>query len=337
MTYPSGFFLFLIGLTLPISAALAQSMPPSKSPQRSVLSFQSENDLYGDGKDRWFTNGFRLALALAPDDRPGAVSFIGDWLPSKPAASETDLFMAIGQSMFSPEDITIRERQPDDRPYAGWLFVEVGASGQVGNMQETLTLSLGVTGSPSLAERTQKFVHTLTNSPEPQGWDYQIKAEPTVQLYYERAWFYQIFEWGDWLAGDLSPRIGADLGTVFVDANLGLVGRIGNFLPHALPPRINPSATGSGKILRAKPNGIGWSLFAGYETRAVARNLFLDGGIFDQSQSVAKKTFVREFSAGLVLSFDRFALTYSYIERSREFELQRTSQVFGSVNLSIAF
>ncbi|GAK34424.1 hypothetical protein AQ1_02323 [alpha proteobacterium Q-1] len=69
----------------------------------------------------------------------------------------------------------------------------------------------------------------------------------------------------------------------------------------------------------------------------MARNLFLDGGIFDQSQSVAKKTFVREFSAGLVLSFDRFALTYSYIERSREFELQRTSQVFGSINLSIAF
>lgn len=305
--------------------------------QRSVLSFQSENDLYGDSEDRWYTNGFRLALALVPDDRPKALDWVSDLLPSGPSEQNTDFFIAVGQSMFSPDDITIAALIPDDRPYGGWLYGEVGVSGGKKNMQETLTLSLGVTGPPSLARRTQKFVHTFSGSPEPKGWENQVPFEPTVQVFYERAWFYTLADFGDHVAMDLSPRIGGDLGTVFVDANIGAVLRLGNFLPHALPPRINPSATGAGKILRSKANGIGWYLFGGFEARAVARNMFLDGALFSGGHSVDKKTMVYEISAGIAMSFDRFALSYSYVHRSREFDLQPDGQGFGSINLSIAF
>lgn len=302
-----------------------------------MLSFQSENDAYGDGEDRWFTNGFRLAFAYPAGREPEAFSWVGKLLPSQPSSAATDIFVAVGQSMFTPADITAKELIVDDRAYAGWLFVEAGVSGGTRSMQETLTLSLGVTGDPSLAERTQKFVHSLTDSPEPQGWQNQLAAEPTFQLYYERAWFLQLADLGGEVGIDLSPRLGGDAGTVFVEGNAGLVARIGNFLPSALPPRIKPSATGAGKALRPRRDGIGWYAFAGIEGRAVARNLFLDGGTFRDRHSVAKKALVSEWSVGGALSLSAFAVSYTFVHRSREFELQPVGQSFGSVNVSVAF
>jgi lipid A 3-O-deacylase len=38
--------------------------------------------------------------------------------------------------------------------------------------------------------------------------------------------------------------------------------------------------------------GFGWCLFASFEGRAVARNIFLDGNTFTDSHSIDKKTFV---------------------------------------------
>ncbi|MFQ5347750.1 MAG: lipid A deacylase LpxR family protein, partial [Rhodothalassiaceae bacterium] len=258
-------------------------------------------------------------------------------MPGGPEVARSDVFFAIGQHMFTPADITEERLQVDDRPWAGWLYLEVGVSGSRGRMQETLTLSLGVTGPASLAERTQKFVHRITGSPQPRGWSFQLRTEPTVQIYYERAWFLKLADLGAGTVLDISPRLGADLGSVFVDGNAGVVARLGNFLPAALPPRINPSATGAGKILRPKGDGIGWYLFGGFEARAVARNLFLDGNSFAHSHSVAKRTLVRELSAGIALSFDRFALSYTFVHRSREFALQPEGQGYGSINLSVTF
>jgi len=315
---------------MPAGSGAAQDEDP-------VLSFQSENDLYGDSADRWYTNGFRLAFAYPAGKEPQLFSWVSDLLPSGPDIEDTDVFFAIGQNMYTPENISADRLIEDDRPYAGWLYLEAGASGGNKSLQETLTLSIGVTGPPSMAKRTQTFVHTLTDSPQPQGWEFQLDTEVTVQAYYERAWFFPLGTIAGDTAVDISPRVGANLGTVFVDANGGLVLRIGNYLPAALPPRINPSSTGAGKIMRPSGRGIDWYLFAGFEARGVARNLFLDGNTFENSHSVAKEELVYEWSLGVATNFGPFALSYSFVHRSEEFELQREAQAFGSINLSVAF
>lgn len=314
-----------------------QAEPATAQSKDPVLSFQSENDLYGDSDDRWYTNGFRLAFAYPAGEEPELFSWVNDLLPSKPDLENTDIFFAIGQNMYTPEDITIDRLIEDDRPYAGWLYLEAGASGGTRHLQETLTLSLGVTGPPSLAKRTQTFVHTLSDSPQPQGWEFQLDTEVTLQGYYERAWFFPLGTIAGDTAADISPRLGANLGTVFVDANAGVVLRIGNYLPAALPPRINPSSTGAGKIMRPSGSGIDWYVFGGFEARGVARNLFLDGNTFENSHSVAKEELVYEWSLGVAVNFGPFALSYSFVHRSEEFELQREGQAFGSINLSVAF
>lgn len=315
----------------------APASPESPDPGGPVISFQSENDLYGDAKDRWVTNGFRLSFAYPAENAPKAFSWVRDLMPGGPALKDTDVVFAVGQSMFTPADITVDELIVDDRPYAGWLFLELGVSSNIGNRQDTLTVSVGVTGPPSLAKRAQTFVHTLTDSPEPQGWEFQLDTEVTAQAFYERAWFIDLLDLGLQTRVDISPRFGGNLGTVFIDANAGVVLRLGNYLPHALPPRLNPSATGSGRILRGTKGGAGWYIFGGVEGRAVARNLFLDGNTFESSHSVAKEEFVYEIVAGAVLSLDRFALSYSFVHRTKEFELQPEGQSIGAINLSIVF
>lgn len=322
-----------------LAALLAMALPPHAAARDEppVLSFQSENDLYGDAKDRWYSNGFRLAFDYPAGNEPEIFSWVQSLLPTRPPLEETDVFFAIGQNMYTPEDIKANRLIEDDRPYAGWLYLEVGVSGGSNHLQETFTLSLGVTGPPSLAKRTQKFVHEITNSPDPQGWEFQLDTEVTAQAYYERAWFFPLGTIAGETRLDISPRLGADLGTAFVDANGGVVLRIGNYLPAALPPRINPSATGAGKILRPGGSGLNWYIFGGFEARGVARNLFLDGSTFENSHSVAKEELVYEWSAGVAMSFGPFALSYSFVRRSEEFELQRESQAFGSINVSVAF
>src|SRR3546814_11387319 len=69
-----------------------------------------------------------------------------------------------------------------------------GSIGVIGNTPgangsrvfDQMQVSLGVVGPASLGEPAQKLVHHIVASPQPQGWDTQIKNEPTLQRSEER-------------------------------------------------------------------------------------------------------------------------------------------------------
>jgi hypothetical protein len=243
---------------------------------------------------------------------------------------------AIGQNMYTPEDIEIPNPPLDDRPYAGWLYGSIGLVVETGPRLDQLELTLGVIGPASLAEQTQKFIHEITNSPEPRGWDTQLKNEPGVVLTYRRSWrrFVETTALGNTF--DITPHAGGALGNVFTNANAGLTLRLGRRLPHDYgPPRIQPSLPGSGFFM---PQGrFGWYVFAGMEGRAVARNIFLDGNTFRHSRSVDREPLVGDLQFGLVLTWHNVRLGYTHVMRTREFETQDESDNFGAVGLSIRY
>jgi len=93
-----------------------------------------------------------------------------------------------------------------------------------------------------------------------------------------------------------------------------------------LDPRISPSQN--------------WSVFAfaAVDGRAVARDIFLDGNTWRDSPSVDKESFVGDFSYGIGLIAGRWQLTFTEVQRSREFKTQvENHNDFGSVTLSCAF
>jgi lipid A 3-O-deacylase len=298
-----------------------------------VMSLIIENDLFYN-RDRDYTSGVALVWAPKEDSTPDWALHIAHWIPWFPKEGHVRHGYVFGQNMYAPSDITIPDPPLDDRPYAGWLYGTIGLGLETGRQLDQLALTLGVVGPASIAEQTQKFVHKIVDSPQPQGWDTQIGNELGILLTSQRSWR----ELGaKTLAGldfDLTPHLGGALGNIYTYANAGFTIRYGKSLPLDYgPPRIQPSVPGSGFFELS--DKFTWYLFAGVEGRAVARNIFLDGNTFKDSRSVDKKPFVGDLQWGVVLTWRRARLSYTHVWRTREFETQIEPDQFGALSLSM--
>lgn len=206
---------------------------------------------------------------------------------------------------------------------------------ETGRQLDLLVLTLGVIGPASQAEQAQKFVHKITASPQPQGWDTQLKNELGILLTYQRSWRELATSTLAGLDLDLTPHTGGALGNVYTYANAGLTLRYGKSLPLDYgPPRIQPSVPGSGLFTPA--DNFGWYFFAGFEGRAVARNIFLDGNTFQSNRSVTKEPF-GDLQGGIVITWHGVRLSYTHVVRTREFKTQGANDQFGAFSVSMAF
>lgn len=305
---------------------------PDQDPP-GIFSLVMENDLFYD-TDQHYTSGVRATYLTPKGREPEWVRDAAMRLPMFNDKTDLRVEFGLGQSMFTPGDIRLTDPPAGERPYAGWLYGSVGVVARTGTVLDQFQLSLGVVGPASLAEQSQKLIHEVINSPEPMGWDHQLKNEPTLQLNYQRSWQSPKLEFPADFALDATPHAGAALGNVYTYANGGAMFRVGQNLPVDYgPPRVQPSLPGSGYFERAS-DGLGWYLFGGFEGRAVARNIFLDGNTFANSRSVDKEPLVGDVQFGLAVVFDGVRLAYTHVIRSREYEGQDDNDEFGAFSVS---
>lgn len=320
-----------------LSSGFARAEDSSSRPidDRGVFSMQLENDMF-QHTDRHYTHGTRFSYLTPEGDIPDQVNAAADAMPLFPAEGRKRASFILGQSIFTPSNITLRDPPTNDRPYAGWLYGGVGLVSDTGQRLDNLELDLGIVGPQSYAEDTQKFVHGVIGAKQPQGWNHQLKNEPGIVLTYERTWrsIAQAYPLG--FAADLAPHVGGSVGNVFTQAAGGLMLRIGRNLPDDYgPPRIRPSLPGSDFFVPTA--GFGWYLFAGVEERAVARNIFLDGNTFAHSASVDKNTWVGDFQFGIAVTFDAVRIALTEVDRTREFEGQQHPDSFGALTVGFRF
>lgn len=302
---------------------------------KAIISAVFENDTFSD-TDQNYTNGFRLAYLSSEDKTPYAARWIANHLLPLSTEGNKRISIALGQNMYTPTDLKQTALIPNDRPYAGWLYGSVGLVSDTGKRLDNAMLTVGVVGSASLAKPTQRWVHEVIGSPDPKGWDNQLRDELGVVLTFERKWrsLYEISPFG--IGVDMTPHVGVNLGNVNTDASVGTMFRLGFDLPSDYgPPRIRPSLPGSDFFIPTST--LGGYLFAGVEGRAVARNIFLDGNTFRDSPSVDKKIFVGSLQAGAALTFESMRLSYTHVFQTREFDGQAKPQQFGAITLSYRF
>ena len=150
--------LFLSGNTV-----LAQSLQDEitkrvkNSSDRNYLSLSYENDLIGSGRDENYTSGARLTYFDIETPIPPVIDLLADAIPTFDINSTTSTFFTIGQNIYTPKDIRIRQNQQDDRPWAGWLYGSVGLTTVTNNHLDELEFTAGIIGPASLAEQAQKF------------------------------------------------------------------------------------------------------------------------------------------------------------------------------------
>ncbi len=302
------------------------------------LTVTVENDMFGGGTDKNYTSGARVTWFDLGAEPPLLAEILDDLVPSFRVNETTSVYYSLGQNLYTPEDIEAPVPDPNDRPYAAFLYGSAGFTSVTDDHVDDLEATLGVVGPAAFGEQTQKQIHEWVGSPEPQGWDFQLKNEPGLILSWQRSWPEAYAVSPGPLHFRVTPHVGATLGNIYTYANLGLTLQLtpGADRWQDQPLRVRPSIPGSG-FFAPPSNGWTWALFAGVEGRAIARNIFLDGNTFRDSRSVDKEPFVADASAGAALSYGPARISYTLNWRTREFDGQDDQAIFGAIALGYRF
>lgn len=308
-----------------------------------------ENDsLYSDS-DKHYTQGLRLSdLTPAIGTASGwngpfdAVGGIVPVFARDGAATERSRRVALflGQSIFTPEDKTLRRPDPSDRPYGAWLYAGAGLLQESHrDMLENVEVAVGIVGPGALGRQVQNDFHQFIGIAQAKGWSHDIQTEPGVMLSYDRLWRVPVIGDGD-NGVDVVPQLGATIGNVYSFGAVGGLIRIGkNLRADYGPARIRPGLSGTDYFDGNHLDGnLGFYVFAGAQGRVVGQNIFLDGNSFRESPNVDKKIFVGDLEAGVSLFWSSdLRLNFTAIRRSREFEGQKSPDTLGTASLAFSW
>lgn len=309
------------------------------------VSFTVENDMFvpGDDTDRYYTQGMKLSV-LTGDLEGGPLSnAIVALLPGEADDWTLRTTVGFGQHMYTPENKRAFTPDPDDRPYAGWLYGSYGGLAFQDNQAAGLELQVGVVGPEAHAGQLQNWWHQQIGAPPVNGWASELKNELGVNLN------------GEW-RGRISTRpirgVGADViglttaafGNVEISAGAGAIARIGfNLGDDFGPPRLRPGAAGT-EFFEGTDGA--FYVFGGVYARAVGRDLFLDGNTFEDSASVERERWVPEYTLGVVGRTPAWQAVggwwvppmrfgYTWVRREHEFVGQNGPSQFGAFSITI--
>jgi lipid A 3-O-deacylase len=316
----------------------ASNISPTNSgikDKKGTITISLENDIFAD-EDNNYTNGFRISYLSPEDGVPYWLDKAANLFPVIDTSGNKRYGFELGQSLFTPDDISLNNPPATDQPYAGWLYGSAILISDNDNSLDTFQITLGVVGPSALGEVVQDSVHNLINYQQPQGWDNQLKDEAGLILSYDRK-YRNVFEMSPFGMGfDVTPSVGFNLGNIYTDAGIGLMSRFGRDLPSDYgPPLIRPSISGSQFFVPSKD--FGWYLFGGIGGRAVARNIFLDGNTFREGPHVEKENFVGEAQMGLAITISDTRISYTHIMRTDQFKGQTSPDEYGAVTVSVRF
>jgi hypothetical protein len=309
----------------------------------AAFSLIEENDLIVN-TDRHYTQGIKLSFLHRDGWLPGWLAKISHLIPTWGFEEKTErMGYEIGQSIFTPAETELSIPQPNDRPYAGWLYTGLmiqrrGLTRDRFLTLESIQLDLGVIGKASLAEEAQTWVHDLRGFDHPRGWKHQLHTEPGLAIRYQRAWLVPLAgERGDLV--DLLPRFGLSLGNVETSIRAGISLRAGLNVPRDFGVQTINSliTTGGGRSQSQTSKLWGFYVYTSAEGWAVLHNAFLDGNLFESSPHVTRNIWVREWASGFVLVSPTFEAGFSFVIRSEEFTEQRVENSYGSVVFKIKF
>lgn len=323
-----------------------------------ALVAQWDNDML-TGTDRGYTNGSRIAFLqeLSPDSEThntlqqllyklsaaDSGGFLGDerrFLGEDPVRFSWG--MGLTQLMYTPDNYNTPSAPAGERPYAGWLGIELSLNVSDRDSVGGVTLSLGTTGEYAYAEEAQDWVHeNISNSPIYKGWDSQVPSEPTINLHFDRK---QKVHWLETENPSLMEidgyyEWGAALGNFRTNAYVGALTRFGYNLTNTYAtPRVQLGSYGHDLFAPEDADAPSFSLsgFAGVRGTAVLHDITLDGPLFrDFDTGVETKPLVGELIYGIAMRMGAVDLSLSQTLRSDEFEGQSENQRFGSVMLRL--
>lgn len=306
------------------------SVLPRGAVAQRPLTIEIDNDALNVGvlglpSDGEYTHGMRLSLLLRNR------SPVGRWLfpeltacgGEKALDACQDWTLVIGQQVYTPGTDYVRF-WPERRPFAGWLGASMRTGVRFSRFEHELTLALGVTGSASLAEPAQRWLHDIMGEETSRGWSDQLGTEPTIGIAYRGASRPARYRLGRASTVSMRPTWFAGVGTVRTEVGAGLEGALD---------------IGTGRASRwqgigaAGPTSL-FYLLGGISGRMVAGDLFLDGGFLLQGPSVGHEPFVFAAEVGAGFQIHGSRIEWRVINTSREYATQPVHHTYTTLSVA---
>ncbi|OBT13955.1 hypothetical protein A9264_02110 [Vibrio sp. UCD-FRSSP16_10] len=266
---------------------LARFFIPSIFAMAPLLSFAQTNSSFNfviDNDsivttDKDYSNGLFLSYSSDLDIKPNGFF---DSLPGTHFSASTSdgtvhkFSIELGQKMWTPKDIEDPNPIIDERPYAGLLYLSSTLYSIAPSTVNSYNFLLGTVGPNAYAEETQKYVHSIIKSEDPQGWDNQIENQMVLNFAYQRAdkWYQSP------LSGTTTHEVSTPsrlmLGNYRSEVATGIMWRWGSNLNDSFASaKVNNESTlDPSLIIRGQS---GWFLFSGIEGRVRFNDITIDG------------------------------------------------------------
>ncbi|MBU2886264.1 lipid A deacylase LpxR family protein [Gilvimarinus agarilyticus] len=231
----------------------------------------------------------------------------------------------IGQAMVTPLDISQEVPDPNDVPYAGLLFYRASHAIVEENFADLVSVTVGMVGPASMAEESQKFVHKITGSTEPKGWDYQLKNEPIFAFSRTAVWRYELAHYMDTVI-----MAQGELGTMQSAVGGGALLRLGTRLDKSFPS----TALHRGEISAPASIDGGWYVYAGFEADYVFNNILVDGNTYRNSPDGDLKHEQLMATAGISYGWEDISLTLSFRSGDSVDKADTSRDEFGALTLA---
>jgi len=278
------------------------------------VSFSLYNDFF-TGNDGHFSNGVAFTW-LEDNEQNSYTHFVLDTLDTlnitMDSSQKYNAGVSLTQIIVTPNDTTLSTPQYNDIPYTGYLALSSYLIQSDNDSFVEYAFDLGVIGSASLAETTQKTFHGMIGNDKPQGWGTQQGTQVTANLlvqYGEISWEGKI---SDSLNADWFNHAGVSLGNFNTSASGGTAFRIGhnyvrNFNEHYPYLREEATLVDIAKIHQ----GFGWSVSSGMDAELLAYSYILDEAKNSGYQTDKEiVNFTAYFSGDIYYDNHKFSLFY---------------------------
>ncbi|WP_394129031.1 lipid A deacylase LpxR family protein [Shewanella maritima] len=324
-------------LCLSISVLAMSALTTSKAWANHWF-FNMDNDIIV-GSDGDFSNGILLGWQTGAMNELDQASWLIkglSWLTLSDRSQHYQWGYNIHQRMWTPIEIEHDFPQAYDRPYAGTLELNSYFGSFSDEFAQKVQLSLGVIGPASGAEKSQSWVHDITNSEKPNGWDYQVQNQFIGQLTYEadylitRQPFFKHTQW------DFAPYAQLSAGNFRSQALGGLSLRWGSNLANSFGKLTSIDGALQNFSSVAQTSG-DWQVFHRIQTGYRFNDLTLEGEINYESKANITHHQTQVLT-GVVWATPTWSAEFTVKYYTSEFETDPSDwHGFGSLSFSYLF
>jgi len=299
-------------LVLFYSCLFSQTLDSIAFPQKleSYIMLQYDNDFFS-ATDMYYTQGIRFSI-IDPIIKYSPLTYALIKLNKK---SLNYYGLHFEQDCFTPKSIRYDTLNYLERPFAASFFVSHSLNSLIPEKKLALQtqLDLGVIGPCARCEDEQKAIHRSLVNIQPLGWENQLNSDYIInyRAKFEKGIFNKKHR-------EIIAQTSVRVGTLYTDASIGLVARMGLFSSYFKNLGMDKYA------IYRKSNFQIYGILKG-NIKAVAYNATLQGGLFNDksiytiSDDRIKKVVV-DGMAGIVFTYKRIGLEYSKFYLSPEFK-----------------